>query len=153
MRYNVTVAQLIEANPGIDPNNLMVGQLICIPKGEVPIPCPCVTIYVVREYDTLTTILLRFNISIMDLKAGNPNIDINMIRVGQQLCILPHKDRGCPCPGGTMPYVISIRYTTRSPSSVALAEKFNTTVSNIMKANPNLSPGDFVEGKPLHANM
>lgn len=150
MRYSVTVAQLIEANPGIDPNNLMVGQLICIPKGEVPIPCPGGTIYVVRENDTLTTILLRFNISIMDLKAGNPNIDINMIRVGQQLCILPHKDRGCPCPGGTMPYVIKASDIPQDrPVVVALAEKFNTTVSNIMKANPNLSPGDFVEGKSV----
>ena len=34
-RYNTTVDALIEANPDIDPNNLHIGQKICIPKGIV----------------------------------------------------------------------------------------------------------------------
>ena len=147
MRYDVTVASLIEANPGIDPNNLQIGQVICVPKGEPPKPCPGGTIYVVRENDSLSTILLRFNISVMDLLAGNPNLDIDRIRVGQQLCILPHKDRGCPCRMGTKPYTIK-RSDIPSHGSVVeeLAMKFDTTVSYLMQANPNMAPGDFVEG-------
>ena len=31
-RYNVTVQELIAANPGINPNNLQIGQQICIPR-------------------------------------------------------------------------------------------------------------------------
>lgn len=34
-RYRTTVDALIEANPGIDPNNLQVGQKICIPRGII----------------------------------------------------------------------------------------------------------------------
>ncbi|MDR7871097.1 MAG: LysM peptidoglycan-binding domain-containing protein [Tissierellaceae bacterium] len=147
MRYNVTVASLIAANPGIDPNNLQIGQLICIPKSQPPMPCPGGTIYVVRENDTLSTILLRFNISVMDLMAGNPNLDLDRIRVGQQLCILPHKDRGCPCKKGTKPYTIQRSDIPQQGSTVAaLAMKFNTTVSYLMQANPNMAPGDFVVG-------
>lgn len=149
-RFNVTVAQLIQANPGIDPNNLQVGQLICIPR-STPIRCPGGTIYVVRQGDTLSSILVRFNISIMDLMAGNPGIDIDRIRVGQELCILPHMDRGCPCPRGTRNYVILPSDVPAGDEPVVffLADKFNTTVGNIMKANPNLAPEDFVAGKRI----
>ena len=147
MKYDVTVASLIAANPGIDPNNLQVGQLICIPKVEPPIPCPGGTVYVVRQNDSLSTILLRFNISVMDLMAGNPNLDIDKIRVGQQLCILPHKDRGCPCKKGTKPYrILPSDIPHEGPVVAALAMKFNTTVSYLMQANPNMAPGDFKAG-------
>lgn len=147
MRYNVTVASLIAANPGIDPNNLQIGQVICVPTGTQPVPCPGGTVYVVRENDSLSTILLRFNISVMDLMAGNPGIDINRIRVGQQLCILAHKDRGCLCGMGTVSYtILPADVPQNEPVVVALAAKFDTSVSFLMQVNPNKAPGDFKAG-------
>ncbi len=150
MMYNVTVAELMAANPGIDPNNLMVGQLICIPKVEPPKPCPGGSIYVVRENDSLSTILLRFNISVMDLMAGNPNLDLDRIRVGQELCILAHKDRGCPCKKGTKAYTIRESDIPSHGTVVgALAMKFNTSISYLMQVNPNMAPGDFKLGAAI----
>ena len=146
--FDTTVAKLMAANPGVDPNNLRVGMVICIPKCDDGPPCIGGTIYVVRANDTLSSILLRFNISVMDLMAGNPNVNIDRLMVGQELCILPHKDRGCPCPKGTKSYII-LRSDIPSgdePVVVYLADKFNTTVSTLLKANPNLAPEDFVEG-------
>lgn len=146
MIFNLSVQSIIDANPGIDPGNLQVGQLICIPKSG-PMPCPGGTIYVIRENDSLTSILLRFNISIMDLMAGNPGIDIKKLVVGQELCILPHKDRGCPCPPGSKPYIIlPSDESHNTPVVVNLAGKFNVSVSSIMLANQNLAPGDFKAG-------
>ncbi|WFA08124.1 LysM peptidoglycan-binding domain-containing protein [Tissierella sp. Yu-01] len=147
--YNITVARLMAANPGVDPNNLRVGMMLCIPRCEEPMPpCPGGTIYVVRAKDSLSSILLRFNISVMDLMEGNPDINIDKLEVGQELCILPHRDRGCPCPKGTRPYVILRADIPEDdePVVVYLAKKFNMTVSNLLKANPNLAPEDFVEG-------
>mgnify|MGYP006292919831 FL=1 len=34
-RYNTTVDAILEANPDVDPNNLQIGQKICIPEGIV----------------------------------------------------------------------------------------------------------------------
>ncbi len=33
-RYNTTVTSIIDLNPGINPNSLAVGQLICIPRSD-----------------------------------------------------------------------------------------------------------------------
>lgn len=34
-RYRTTIDALIQANPGIDPNNLQIGQKICVPRGII----------------------------------------------------------------------------------------------------------------------
>ena len=40
MRFNTTVAAIMAANPGVDPNRLQIGQVICIP-GAPPMPGEC----------------------------------------------------------------------------------------------------------------
>lgn len=42
-RYNTTVQAIIAANPGINPNNLPVGELVCVPNPTPgrPFPEPC----------------------------------------------------------------------------------------------------------------
>lgn len=149
-KYGISVAELMAANPGVDPNNLMIGQLICIPEKEEPCDCPGGTVHKVMKGETLATILLRYNISLMDLMAGNEGVDVYNLVPGQKVCILPHEERGCPCPMGTESYKISMDDIKGDmPVVLVLAEKFNTTVVNVMMINSNLSPGDFILGKHI----
>ncbi|MGO1468428.1 MAG: LysM peptidoglycan-binding domain-containing protein [Tissierella sp.] len=149
-RYGISLAKLMAANPGVDPNNLMVGQLICIPDKDEPVICPGGTVHTVRQRDTLATILLRYNISLMDLMAGNEGIDVYNLKPGQKICILPHEERGCPCPMGTESYTIGVEdIKGDKPVVMVLAEKFDTNVTTIMMINSNLSPGDFILGKHI----
>ena len=146
MMFNVSLQALMAANPGVDPNNLKVGQLICIPRGEVL--CPGGTMHTVIAGETATDIMLRYNISWMTLTDANPNVDLNNLRVGQELCIMPHKEMGCPCTPGYKQYKIDKSDIPSTGSVIAgLARKFNTTVAELLMANPTLSPGDCVEGK------
>lgn len=42
-RFRVTVAAIQTANPGVNPNALVIGQVICIPTGATPTPTATVT--------------------------------------------------------------------------------------------------------------
>ncbi|MDR5658530.1 LysM peptidoglycan-binding domain-containing protein [Serpentinicella sp. ANB-PHB4] len=96
-RYEVTVEQLIRANPQIpDPNILEIGQRICIPRVPTPpvppvpppVDCPDGTLYTVRAGDTMFLIARRFGVSLQRLIQANPQVtDPNVLEIGQQICI------------------------------------------------------------------
>lgn len=85
--YNVTVAAIIAANPGIDPNNLRVGQIICIP-GTSPGRCPSGSSeYTIRAGDTYFSLARRFNVSVQAIMDANPGVNPDALQIGQIICI------------------------------------------------------------------
>uniref|UniRef100_A0A7C2E328 LysM peptidoglycan-binding domain-containing protein n=1 Tax=Ammonifex degensii TaxID=42838 RepID=A0A7C2E328_9THEO len=88
-RFGTTVEALIAANPGVDPNRLQVGQVICLPPGVIgPIPCPGGIIYRVRAGDTLFSIGQRFGVSVSEMIAANPHLpDPERLQIGDLVCI------------------------------------------------------------------
>jgi LysM repeat protein len=90
-RFGTTVEALLAANPGVDPDRLQVGQVICLPPGiPGPIPCPGGTIYTVQAGDTLIGIGRRFGVSLSEMIAANPQLaDPNQLRIGEPICVPP----------------------------------------------------------------
>ena len=81
-RLKKSVSRIIAANPGIDPNNLMVGQIICIPAcppNHRPI--------IIQPGDTLYQISQTYGVTIASILGANPSVDPNYLRVGQRVCI------------------------------------------------------------------
>ncbi|MDD4694356.1 MAG: LysM peptidoglycan-binding domain-containing protein, partial [Firmicutes bacterium] len=139
-RYNTTVDAIIRANPGIDPNNLRIGQVICIP-GTGPIPCPGGTLYTIQAGDTLYSLAQRYNTTVDAIIRANPGIDPNNLRIGQVICI-PGTGPG-PCPGGTL-------YTIQAGDTLySLAQRYNTTVDAIIRANPGIDPNNLRIGQVI----
>lgn len=89
IRYNTTVDAIMALNPGINPENLQIGQVICIPEKTVsPMPpCPYGVYYTVRPGDTFYLIAQRFCVNVHDLMRANPGVDPNNLMIGQLLCI------------------------------------------------------------------
>lgn len=134
-RFRVSLDDLIEANPGIDPDRLQIGQVICIPLAVPPVVCPPgSTIYTIRAGDTFFNIARRFGITVEDLRRANPGVDPNALLIGQQICV-PAVPRPGVCPPGTFAYTIRLGDTFFS-----LARRFGTTVEAIQEANPFVSP-------------
>lgn len=141
-RFGISVDDLREANPGIDPNNLQIGQVICIPLAVPPVVCPPgSTIYTIRSGDTFFTIARRFNISLDALIAANPGVNPEALLIGQQICVPGAPGPGV-CPPGTIPYTIRAGDTF-----FTLARTFNTTVNAIIRANPNVDPNSLRIGQ------
>ena len=84
-RFNVTVQAIINANPGIDPNRLQIGQVICIPR--MTPSCPNGFLYTIMAGDTLFSLAQRFNVTVQAIINANPGIDPNRLQIGQVICI------------------------------------------------------------------
>ena len=138
--FNVSVQALIAANPGIDPNNLQIGQVICIPVRPVP-PCPGGFYYTIRPGDTLYSIGQMFNVSVQALIAANPGIDPNNLQIGQVICI-PVRPVP-PCPGG-------FYYTIRPGDTLySIGQMFNVSVQALIAANPGIDPNNLQIGQVI----
>ncbi len=147
-RFGTTVDALLRANPQItDPNNLMVGQTICVPAvtpspGPVPTCPPGFTTHTVIAGETMFMIARRFGISLRELLAANPQItDPNTLTVGQVICV-PSRPS---CPPGSATYVVRSGDTMFS-----IAQRFGISLDALVRANPQvldpgrLSPGDVL---------
>lgn len=135
-RFRISPDDLLEANRGrVDPENLQIGQIICIPIA-VPRPVcpPGSTIYTIRPGDTFFVIARRFGISVEALRRANPGIDPEALLIGQEICV-PAAPRPGVCPPGTFPYTIRAGDTL-----FKLARQFGTTVEAIEEVNPPLNP-------------
>ncbi len=144
IQFNTTVAAILAVNPGLDPNNLRVGQVICIPIVTPP-RCPSGTFeYTVRAGDTIYNLAIQFNTTVAAILAVNPGLDPNNLRVGQVICIPIVTPPPTRCPSGTF------EYTVRAGDTIYnLAIQFNTTVAAILAVNPGLDPNNLRVGQVI----
>lgn len=143
-RFNTTVAAITAANPGVDPQNLQIGQQICIPRVTTG-RCPGGFLYTIRAGDTYFSIAQRFGTVVPALVAANPGVDPNRLAIGQQICV-PSTIPGptpqpTPCPGGRSYTIVP------GDTLFSLAQRFNTTVQAIIAANPGIDPNSLQVGR------
>lgn len=86
-RFNTTVEAIRSVNPGVNPNNLQVGQSVCIPVRRSVVPCPPASRYVIKAGDTFSKLSARYGLPAATLKALNPGVDPTNLQVGQVICL------------------------------------------------------------------
>src|SRR5207237_6906972 len=97
-KFRVSVRSIIDANPGVDPKRLQIGQKIKIPPPPAPSTTTTATpgttttstsgeqLYTVVSGDTLTLIARKTGTTVKALRSAN-NLTTDSIRVGQKLKI------------------------------------------------------------------
>jgi len=84
VRTSTTVNILLQLNPAIDPANLRIDSLICLPPEQT---CPSGIFWVVAAGDTLYKIAQANNTSVRKLLELNPNVNPNNLQIGQNICL------------------------------------------------------------------
>ena len=160
----VSVQNIMDANPGINPQNLQIGSTLCIPANSVSPTslhtCPKRTFsYTVRSGDTLWKLAQIYGTNVQDILDANPGTDPQNLQIGSTLCIPAARAVPAPpaktapmasemppvtCPKGTF------RYTVRSGDTLwKLAQIYDVGVQDILDANPGTDPQNLQIGSTL----
>ena len=166
-RFNTTVDAILRANPGINPNNLQIGQVICIPTSTPPPPSQqCPTLSMGSRGPSVTELqrLLMahgFNPGPIDGIFGNQThaavVAFQRSRglvpdgiVGVQTWTALGVNCGVTPPTPSTCPAGSQSYTIRSGDTLYdLAIRFNTTVDAIMRMNPGINPNNLQIGQMI----
>ena len=135
-RFNTTVEAITRINPGINPNNLRVGQMICIPSTTTPPQptCPNGFFHTIRPGDTLFGLSQQFGVSVEAIMRANPGINPNNLQIGQRICMPGAVPPMPSCPNGFF-------YTIKAGDTFfSLSQQFGVSLDAIIRANPGVNP-------------
>ena len=148
------VTAIEAANPGINPNDLQIGQEIKIPVlGGTGAPVPGQE-YTIRSGDTLNSIATaaygaaNADAGVTAIEAANPGINPNDLQIGQEIKIPVLGGTGAPVPG--QEYTIRSGDTLNSIATAAYgAANADAGVTAIEAANPGINPNDLQIGQEI----
>ncbi|HMM10756.1 MAG TPA: LysM peptidoglycan-binding domain-containing protein [Bacteroidales bacterium] len=140
-QYNMTTAQLQQANPGLG-ENIQVGQVLLLPadassagqtqqnttssdQGEI-------IIHTVERGETLFRISRNYGITIEELKRLNPGLTENLA-TGQKIRVLKKKI--------SQPYLV--HHIEKEQKTKQLAKDFGLTPDELQRANPSIGKNVF----------
>lgn len=87
--YNLSLNELIDANPEFNPNIIVPGTELCIPPETFSTCDPQTTTeYIIKAGDSLSTVALAHNLTPSQLLIANPHLrPANFLIEGTQICI------------------------------------------------------------------
>ncbi|HAE91847.1 LysM peptidoglycan-binding domain-containing protein [Tissierella praeacuta] len=161
--FGISLDALIAANPGVDPNRLFIGQVICVPTTAPQPPISsCPTLNIGSRGASVAELqqLLRnagFDPGPIDGIFGT-RTQSAVIAFQRSRNLVPDGIVGrmtwtalgvnctpiTTCPPGTFDYTVKAGDTF-----FTLAQRFNTTVDAIRRANPNVNPNSLQIGQRI----
>ncbi|HID16010.1 MAG TPA: LysM domain-containing protein, partial [Candidatus Atribacteria bacterium] len=85
-KTGVSVDDIIASNPGININSIPAGASINLPSGStIPIPKSALEVVNIDDYGSIYSISQKTGVSVDDIVAANPNIDIYDISSGTKI--------------------------------------------------------------------
>ncbi len=162
-RFGVTTQAIVAANPGMDPNHIIPGQVINIPSNSPAQTTPPSGVgmggpitYTVQRGDWFSAIARKFGVTAAALRAANPGVSSAIVYPGQVLNIpASSASPTLPAPGAegqsqTPTPTQSEVYTVQPGDSLlSIAVRFHTTPYALQMANHLANPNFVYTGQRL----
>ena len=134
----ITLCELLENNPCLNPCYYVSGQVIIIPDNSPEKR----GIYTVVKGELLCDILRKADLSACELISYNPKADIFNLSEGDRL-IIPIKS------------VDEKNYTIlgENETLLTLSKKLDKSQIELLKLNPNLRPSEFSAGRSVRISV
>lgn len=151
-RFGITAQALLAANPGLDPNRIVPGQVINIPAAGSSVPNNTTAggtpgTYTVQRGDWFYSIARKFGVTVAALQAANPNVDPSAIYPGQVLFV---PTGGTTPSQAATPSSSGTTYTVQPGDTLfSIAVRFGKTAYDLQIANHLANPSAIFVGQKL----
>ena len=134
-RHGLALADLLAANPYLNPNYVLAGQVIVIPPAQ---RIQADGAYTLAENEGLFDVLRKFGMDLTAFCTLNPGVNSMDVKPGQSVQVKRRAGHGG-------------KWYTLEPQDtlVSVAERHGIPVSALLSANERLRPSDFVPGMPV----
>lgn len=153
-KFGVSTRQLLQANPGIRPESIQIGQVIRIPSGDrasrnsssnAPArPASSGQTYTVRQGDNNWTIAARVGMTVARLNQLNPGVNWRKLRPGDKVRIetAARRTSAATASAPVRAAVIATAGTVvvgEGQNDWIIARRLGITVSQLHQANPGVN--------------
>jgi len=157
-RYSVSVAALTQANPGVEPTRLRIGQPLAIPAGHPALaedrsqaPAAPGQGYVVADGDNLWSIAKRLGVDVAELKRANAAVNPLKLQPGQILALPGGAQAEGVAPAGRRDSRIvgdaGLYPVAKGDTLWALSRRFGVTLEDLVSLNGELDPSRLQVGQ------
>jgi peptidoglycan endopeptidase LytF len=175
-KYNIQLETLMNANPNMDPQNLLIGSRVCVPgvtsaepPEEVVTPPPpppdselvCDGIYhTVVAGDSFYKIAKKYQVKLNDIINANKHLDPLNLQIGSKVCVPkatastpPRMEMPMPRvpdpPKEKVPCQGFYHTVVENDTLYAISNRYNVSLDAILQANPDLDPYNLRIGMKL----
>lgn len=166
-QFGVTVQDLVDANPGVNPNAIQYGQKIMVPDhlstgtgtagvGSAAPSAPSAPVlpagastYTVKSGDYLARIASLHGVTVGSIRQAN-NLKSDLIQVGQELIIPGASDSGRSGGGSSGIPTDAVTVTVQPGDTIGeIARNYDVTVRELLDANGISDPRKLRVGQKL----
>ncbi|MEN9219935.1 MAG: LysM peptidoglycan-binding domain-containing protein [Thermostichales cyanobacterium GMQP_bins_62] len=142
-RYGIGVDQLQQANPGVNPRRLQIGQTLQLPGSVAVATAPRPQSHTVAAGETLGSIAERYGLSLGQVQQWNPGVNSQRLQVGQQIALVPPRVPATPPQTATT-------HTIRAGETLgSIASRYGISLQDLQAANPQVNSQRLRVGQRL----